>query len=173
MHLRLCDWFSSEWVVLAPQLVGTSFRDIVASLPEGRCLREYFEDSDSPDRPSSLVDLIDTRRVYDLVISAYDREFAHFEHLLTDLRAARANLYTFLDEFSISPEVEELVAGTGRLHVAYVAHARALKQVGRLFVRHFTLHAHLAELFGAGEILSEFWLGGEEAEHLLETLEGL
>ena len=171
MHLRLFEWFTSEWADLAPYVVGGPLLPLVRGLPAGVCIKDHFGARGDSHWPPVLSSLLDIRRDFDAAVSDYDREFDYFASCLGDLRAARADLCEFIAVFTIAPDVGGLAIRTGRLLYAYAMHASALRRVGVLFLRRFDLHARLAGMFGAGDVLTGHWLGGEEAEQLLELLE--
>ena len=126
MHLRLFEWFTSEWADLAPYVVGGPLLPLVRGLPAGVCIKDHFGARGNSHWPLVLSSLLDIRRDFDAAVSDYDREFDYFASCLGDLRAARADLCEFIAVFTIAPDVGGLAIRTGRLLYAYAMHASTL-----------------------------------------------
>lgn len=165
-QVDLYAWYTSEWVALAPQLVGEPLAYVLRELPDNVCLKEHFGAPDGPPWPQILSDLLDMRRDYIRAASAYDQGLVLFNFALANLRVVRTELNEFIAVFDLDLDLHELFCRTGRLLYASLRYSDAVETLLPLSRYRSLLQSRLAGLFDVGHVLTERMLREEEEARL-------
>jgi hypothetical protein len=153
MSCRLLDFFTSEWVTIAPVLVG-SLQTVVRSLPSDRSLVEHYGHSPfagGPPLPRILTDILAACTRFFAAENAKLSAFTDLDDAVDDVRGVIADMRRFLTQDS-PPSTHVFQYWISRHRTAYNAFNVALDTA---LVKHFRLVAIascLTRLLHGGEL---------------------